>query len=528
MKKIKLKRNIKEDIFTFVGVLIFISMWGGLGGFLLYYAITNISTETTLVLIKSIINSSLLMGLVFLSMPLYFIFYYLREMIYPTRYIAKVNYIKKEQEKFKVEFEIKLKKSGKTTDLVSNVIICYLDKIEDLKENEEYLVKINGNNRILDIIEYDEKYGNIKKVSPTLNMGIVFVIILLIFFNILVVLLFNIFYNLYLGKLNNDIIFFIIGALAIVFLIYYSILVYKRFNSSTDIQKIKEREKNYINYLKGIKLIKNYGEDVIKLNTKSYIKNNLLIYGGICLLYFFINLSIAEHLNSIIILRLLMFSLGFYIICLILLYVVYIINVKSFRDNIMYKKYNINNHNKINITKIDKALILKTVHNIYVIDEHNNLLLSVRKNSSLIPVYYVGDSENKLISIIKNKTVLKDELIINQKTSKPYILERITYPTFNYKLSGIDYNINNISKLKSYEILDKENNLIASINNLQKGNSKYNYAGTAMVEINNADEKNLDKLLIALSIIISNLELLNTDRNPLVKADEKSITTINK
>lgn len=82
--------------------------------------------------------------------------------------------------------------------------------------------------------------------------------------------------------------------------------------------------------------------------------------------------------------------------------------------------------------------------------------------------------------------------------------------------------------MKSYEILDKDNNLITCINNLQKVNSKYNYAGTAIEEISNSDENNLDKLLIALSIIISNLELLNTDRNPLVKSDEKSITTINK
>ena len=238
MKKIKIKRNYEDFSFTFLMILLFIAMWGGVGSYLLYLSIIHMSTNTVLDIIVSILNSCFLIGTVLVIIPLYIILYYVKQLIYPTRYKALLKSIEMENDKYKVTFEINLKKDKKSNDYISNIFTCIIDNLNELKENEYYLIKLDGNNRILNIIEYKDNYKSIKKVYKRQGIGIAILISTIFLINILTILIFYIYNSLKNTKNYEAVVYVLIVIIGIIYVMYTIFVFYKKNKNRIRVKKL--------------------------------------------------------------------------------------------------------------------------------------------------------------------------------------------------------------------------------------------------------------------------------------------------
>ena len=114
--------------------------------------------------------------------------------------------------------------------------------------------------------------------------------------------------------------------------------------------------------------------------------------------------------------------------------------------------------------------------------------------------------------------------MIYSENNKPFMCDRKTYPTFEFDLTGIDYSIECVEKARTYLIKDKEEKIVSSINCINYKNTKWTYVGCAGIKLNNNKKDTINLLLISLSIIIGNLELINEGNEALIKTDKNGLT----
>lgn len=524
MKKIKTIRKFKDDMNYYLGMGIIVIFWGILGSIVIYNIIPKIDLYSFEGFIMTFFNSRIEWAIVLLGIPVYFLYSYFKELIYPKKYIGKLKNIKngiyEDKNVYKLEFELNLESTGKTTELIGDKLECLINDNINLEKNKEYLISLTPNYAVKNIYEYDKNYKNISNKNVSMNMGIVFGIMYFIFGFMIVSSVINLIY-----ETLNDNLFYSKNIMYLLIIIVCALIthriykVHKRYNTSVDTELQKEKKNDYN---KQINLEKNnypYGTSIISL----FVKSNLLhgtykVFGPMLLAFMIIYIIEKDFFGAL-------FFILFGCIIFSITYLLYfVLCVYKNLDGVKFKKLGIRNNKKIDLDKVEEFVLIKSLNKFYVVDSNSNLVMNVRPNASFKQSFYVGDSFYKLIGVIKNKSFLEDELMIYSENNKPFMCDRKTYPTFEFDLTGIDYSIECVEKARTYLIKDKEEKIVSSINCINYKNTKWTYVGCAGIKLNNNKKDTINLLLISLSIIIGNLELINEGNEALIKTDKNGLT----
>ena len=524
MKKIKTIRKFKDDMNYYLGMGIIVIFWGILGSIVLYNIIPKIDLYSFEGFIMTFFNSRIEWAIVLLGVPMYLLYSFFKELIYPKKYIGKLKSIKNEiyenKNVYKLKFELDLESTGKTTELISDKLECLIDNNINLEKNKEYLLSLTPNYAIKNIYNYDINCKNISNKNISMNMGIVFGLMYFIFGFMIVSSIINLVYE----ALNNNL-FYSKNIMYLLIIIVCSLIthrvykVHKRYNTSVDTELQEEKKKDYKKQISTYKNTYPNGTSIISL----FIKSNLLhgtykLFGPLLLAFMIIYITERDFFGALyfVLFACLIFGLAF------LLY--FVVSVYKNLDSVKFKKIGIKTNKKIDLDKVEEFVLIKSLNKFYIVDSNSNLVMNVRPNASLKKSYYVGDSFNNLIGVVKNKSFLEDELIIYSENNKPFICDRKTYPTFEFDLTGIDYTIECKEKARTYLIKDNEDKVVSTINCINYKNTKWTYVGCAGIKLNNSKKDTINLLLISLSIIIGNLELINEGNEALIKTDKNGLT----
>jgi len=528
MKKIRTIRKFKDDLNYYFGMLVIIIPWGLLGCFVLFNILPNIDFYSLKDFIITFFNSRVEWALVLLSVPLYLLYSFIKELVYPTKYKAKLVNIKdvlyENKNVFKLKFELNIKSTGKTTELINDNLECLVEDKENLNKNSDYLISLTPNYAIKNIYNYDEKYKNISNKNVSMNMGIVFGIMYFIFSFMILSSVINLIYKAFDNNLfNGKNIIYVLIIIFCSFIIYRVYRVHKRYNISVDKNLNEEKKKEY---KKEINISDNkyqYGKSIISLFIKSYLLHGLYKFLlQMILVFLYVYLAEKDFFGAL-------FFILFACIIFGITYLIYfVICVYKNLDSVKFRKLGIKTKTNIDLDKVEEFILVKCLNKFYIVDNKGNLIMNVRQNGALKVSYYVGDSFNKLIGVIKNKSFLGDELLVYSENNKPFICDRKTYPTFEFDLTGIDYNIECVEKARSYTINNKDNEVVANINCMNYKNTKWTYVGCAGIKLNNDKKDTINLLLISLSVIIGNLELINEGHEALIKIDKNGLTVYDK
>lgn len=524
MKKTKIIRRFKDDLNYYLGMGIIVIVWSIIGGIVLFNVLPKIDLYSFEDFIISFFNSRIEWAIVLLCVPIYFLYSHFKELIYPKKYVGKLMNIKKvrieDKNMYELKFELNLISTGKTTELINDELYCLVENKVDLEENREYLISLTPNYAVKNVYEYNKEYKNISNKNISMNMNLVFGLMYFIFG----FMIFSSIINLVYEAINNNLFYSknIIHLLVIVICSLISHRVYKvnkRYNTSVDTTLQKEKKKEYKKQLNSGDNKYPYGKSIISL----FIKSNLLhgtykVLVPLILAFAIIYFTERDFFGAL-------FFVLFACIIFGLTYLIYFaVAVYKNLDSVKFRKLGIKSDKKIDLDKVEEFILIKSLNKFYIVDSNSNLVMNVRMNGAFKKSYYVGDSFNNLIGVIKNKSFLEDELIIYSENNKPFICDRKTFPTFEFDLTGVDYSIDCIEKARSYVIKNKDNEIITSINCINYKNTNWTYVGCAGIKLNNNKKDTINLLLISLSIIIGNLELINDGGEALIKTDKNGLT----